>query len=609
MTPILVILIALASVVFYVGAYHLLFYIRTRERREILSFAVLCFTVSLYDLLCAGLYNAVDPTEGIYWQQKQAIVMAIFAICLTGFVSDFIQQTRKRLTYILYGYWLTQLLLLIFAPTEMIWTRVHAIKVVEILGTTVIYNEVLPSTLINIQSVMGGITSLYVLTLLVQRCRSGFYRETLPVLAGVLAVALAVMRDTAVMAGCITSFYTIEFAFMILVFAMAYSLATFHAEIRSALRLSRNELKQLAAAIDAVDESIFITDTNGIICYVNPAFERTTGYSRSDSLGQKVSILRSGRHKVEFYEEVWNTIRSGRTWHGTFYNRRKEGTIIEQESTISPVRDATGTIVNYVAVERDVTQQRMMEGRVRQSQKMAAVGQLAHRIAHDCTNVLVRVMGNAELARTHVLPGTDAVRHLDEIVAAAHSMATLTSSLLSFSHPGSPAFKPTRLRNVLTSMFWMIKSTMSPNVDVVLEEDLVNPKVMIDQGQIEQAIMHIILNSADAMPETGRLVLEIAEVAPDQPLWTTLNSISDGKATVGDRRYAALSIQDNGPGMDSDTLAQVFEPFFTTKTDKKNAGLGLCTVYSIIESHHGYIVCDSAPACGTRVTLFLPLAP
>ena len=145
---------------------------------------------------------------------------------------------------------------------------------------------------------------------------------------------------------------------------------------------------RLATAVEQAAETIVITDTNGTILYANPAFEKSSGYTRAEALGQNPRVLKSGKQDAEFYRRMWEVLDAREVWSGHFFNRRKDGAFYEEEATISPVRDAAGKIVNYVAVKRDVTREKQLEAQIRQAQKMEAIGQLAGGVAHDFNNIL-----------------------------------------------------------------------------------------------------------------------------------------------------------------------------------------------------------------------------
>ena len=160
---------------------------------------------------------------------------------------------------------------------------------------------------------------------------------------------------------------------------------------------SEEALLRLATAVEQAAETIVITDTRGTIIYTNPAFEEITGYTRKEALGTSPRILKSGLHDKDFYQRMWATISAGRVWTGHFINRKKDGALYEEDASISPVKDASGKIVNYVAVKRDVTKEVMLQRQLLQAQKMEAIGTLAGGIAHDFNNLLQVTLGYSEL--------------------------------------------------------------------------------------------------------------------------------------------------------------------------------------------------------------------
>ena len=160
---------------------------------------------------------------------------------------------------------------------------------------------------------------------------------------------------------------------------------------------AEKERLKLAMAVEQADEIIFITDTAGTIEYVNPAFEKSSGYTKSETIGHRPNILKSGRHNDAFYKKLWLTISNGKTWSSRIINRKKDGTLFYEDATISPMRDKNGKIVNYVASKRDVTQEVILDDQLEHSQRMKAIGTLAGGIAHDFNNILSGIMGYADL--------------------------------------------------------------------------------------------------------------------------------------------------------------------------------------------------------------------
>lgn len=369
-----------------------------------------------------------------------------------------------------------------------------------------------------------------------------------------------------------------------------------------------DELRQLAAAIEEVAESIIITDAKGAITYVNPCCEFMTGYSRDELMGKNSNIFSSGQHNDAFYGELWATIRSGKIWHGQFTNRRKDGSLFEEEATISPVRDGGGEIVSYVAVKRDISHEALLEDQVRQSQKMAAIGQFAHRVAHDVTNVLTMILGNAQLAKMKLDPKHEVQTHLDEVVAAATRMSMFTADLLAFAHPGGLTLRKGRIEKTVKELESMLHQTLPDGITLVIDAEDKLEKVNMDATQIEQAIIHLAINAGEAMPDGGKLTIRVAEANPatdESGRLTRQRANEDGEP----HRFAVVEITDTGLGMSKEDQAKVFEPFFTTrKGTHRNAGLGLATVYRIIDQHNGFITVDSQVGSGTTFRIFLPFA-
>ncbi len=356
---------------------------------------------------------------------------------------------------------------------------------------------------------------------------------------------------------------------------------------------------RLSMAVEQAGECIVVTDIRGAIQYVNPAFERITGYARIEAVGQNPKILKSGQHDEAFYRNLWETIGRGEIWKGTFINRRKDGTLYEEDALISPVRDPSGQVVNYVAVKRDVTDMRRMEERLRQSQKMEAVGRLAGGVAHDFNNLLTAISGYCDLL-LHRLPEYSTLRRdVDEIRRAGDRAASLTQQLLAFSRRQVLQPKVLDLNVVVTNMTQMLRRLIGEDIELSMSlcRDLGHVKA--DPGQIEQVIVNLAVNARDALPGGGRITVSTANVdipprdAPAHP-----------ESRPGP--HVLLSMEDTGHGMDEEIRSHLFEPFFTTKEKGKGTGLGLATVYGIVSQSGGHIRVESAPGRGSVFQVYLP---
>jgi PAS domain S-box-containing protein len=363
---------------------------------------------------------------------------------------------------------------------------------------------------------------------------------------------------------------------------------------------AEEDLKRLVTAIEQAAEAIIITDTRGSIQYVNPAFEQITGYTREEAIGCNPRFLKSGRQTEAFYKQLWDTITGGEVWTGRLVNKKKNGNLFEEEATISPVRDTSGEIVNYVAVTRDITRVVQLERQLLQAQKMEAVGNLAGGIAHDFNNLLTVVLGYAELLIVDKAVPSHALGDLQKIAQAARNGADLVKRLLTFSRKAETNPRPLSLNHQIEQIRNLLSRTIPKmiEIDLCLANEL--PAINADPTQIDQVVMNLAVNAADAMPEGGRLAIATALVDLDAEYYETHFKVRPG-------RYVLLTVSDTGYGIDKCALEHIFEPFYTTKEPGKGTGLGLAMVYGIVKQHGGYITCYSEPEMGTTFKIYLPV--
>jgi PAS domain S-box-containing protein len=365
------------------------------------------------------------------------------------------------------------------------------------------------------------------------------------------------------------------------------------------------ELRRLAAAVHSAAETIVVTDPHGVIQYVNPAFEHMTGYTSGEATGRHIRLVKSGKHDRAFYEKLWTTLRSGQTWQGRFINRRKDGSFFEEYGSIAPVFDAKGDITNYVAVKRDVTHETELERQVRQSQKMAALGQLAHRLTHNFTNTLVAILGNAEMAR-RINTNPNVADNLKQITDLIGRVSQLTAQLMAFAQPAQPAMRLVSMDKVVGGIEEILRRTADASVELAID---VREKLQVraDPSLIEQALVHLAINAFEAMPNGGRLSITLTRGRFVDMESSDRHAGADRPAPR-ERPAAVITFLDTGTGIEDNVMPRIFEPFFTTKKDRRNAGLGLSIVYNVLARHDGHISVSSQPGKGTAFTLFLPLA-
>ena len=362
---------------------------------------------------------------------------------------------------------------------------------------------------------------------------------------------------------------------------------------------SEAEHIRLVTAIEQSAEAVMITDTKGVIEYVNPAFTWITGYGREEALGQSPRILKSDKQDRAFYQQLWATILKGEIWHGEIINRRKDGKLYTEEVNITPIREARGEITHFIATKQDVTERKSMEEQLHHAAKMEAVGRLAGGVAHDFNNLLTIINGYTELLletpASEIKPGA----FLNEIKNAGERAASLTRQLLAFSRRQVLAPQVLDLNGVVSNVEKMLRRLIGEDVELRTVLDRSLGRVKADPGQIEQVIMNLAVNARDAMPSGGTLTIETSNVELDHTF-----TRSHVRAKPGP--HVMLTVSDTGVGMTDETKARIFEPFFTTKEKGKGTGLGLATVYGIVQQSEGIIWVYSELGQGTVFKIYLP---
>ncbi len=357
--------------------------------------------------------------------------------------------------------------------------------------------------------------------------------------------------------------------------------------------------ERLMLAIGQAAEVIMITGIEGAIEYVNPAFENITGYTREEVIGKNPRILKSNEHDEEFYHQMWSKLTKGEVWSGRFVNKNKNGSLFTEEAIISPVLDEKGSIVNYVAVKRDITNELVLESQLRQSQKMEAVGRLAGGVAHDFNNMLGVILGHVDMILDQIDPAQSFYSDLDEIQKAAMRSADLTRQLLAYARKQTVMPKVINLNRTVVGMTRMLQRLIGEDIELIwLPGEKLWP-VRIDPGQIDQILANLCVNGRDAIENVGKVTVETSNTVLDEEYCENSPGFVPGE-------YVMLAVSDDGCGIEPETLDNVFEPFFTTKDSGEGTGLGLATVYGAVKQNNGFINVYSEPEQGTTFRIYLP---
>jgi PAS domain S-box-containing protein len=359
-------------------------------------------------------------------------------------------------------------------------------------------------------------------------------------------------------------------------------------------------LRLQSAALNAAANAIVITDPNGTIEWINAAFTSLTGYSADEAIGRNPrQLVKSGVHDQVFYKNMWDTVLAGNVWDGEVTNRRKDGSLYPEGQTITAVRDNDGKIAHFIAVKRDLTEQKLLEAQFLQAQKMEGIGHLAGGVAHDFNNLLTVILAETEFALAD-LPEDHAIRPgLGEVLGAGQRAASLTRQMLAFSRQQVVEFTIFNLNDLVADVDKMLRRLIGEDIDLVSGPATDLGAVKADRGQIEQVLMNLAINARDAMPDGGKLTIETANVTLDQDYVRSHPYVALGE-------HVLLAVSDSGLGMSEEVKAQIFEPFFTTKERGKGTGLGLATCFGIVKQAGGHIVVYSEVGIGTTMKVYLP---
>ena len=345
---------------------------------------------------------------------------------------------------------------------------------------------------------------------------------------------------------------------------------------------AESERARLAEAMEQSDVMVMLVLADGQVTYANAA-------------GRAIAAM------VRFADlEPWPDLLRGNSWHGTLEVSIPDVGPIPLSGTLYPVRQPDGTLVHILATLRDVRRERALEERMRHDQRLAAIGTLAGGIAHDFNNLLLPISGNAEVARTLLPAEHPAHAALVDIEHTADRGRLLVRRILSFSRPEQDVRGPLDLGNLVQETVRLLGATIPSSIRI---ETSLEPKVVVEAepGELQQVLLNLANNAADAMPTGGVLSIIVQRliVAPNSEVAHDL---------PGHAHVACLEVRDSGTGMDAATLARIFEPFFSTKGRLRGSGLGLSMVNGTVRALGGVVHPVSSPGVGTTMRIYLPLS-
>ncbi len=354
-------------------------------------------------------------------------------------------------------------------------------------------------------------------------------------------------------------------------------------------RALREANEHLAAVIQSSPLAIYTLDPTGTVRTWNRAAEALYGWRAEEVIGRPLPTI--AQDMEELRGEALRGLEATR--------RRKDGTAVNISLSVAPLHDAAGRVTGILSIAADVTEMRQLEAQYRQAQKMEAVGRLAGGIAHDFNNLLTAIIGTTALVLEDLGLESRARLDIQEIEKAAKRAAGLTRQLLIFSRQQVLEPRALDLNALVGNLEQMLHRLIGADIELRTKQATALGAVRADPGQLEQAIVNLVVNARDAMPQGGRLTIETADVELDR-------GYVAGHVPTQPGPYVLLAISDTGVGMDGATKARLFEPFFTTKEPGRGTGLGLATVYGIVKQSGGYIWAYSELGHGTTFKIYLP---
>jgi two-component system, cell cycle sensor histidine kinase and response regulator CckA len=353
----------------------------------------------------------------------------------------------------------------------------------------------------------------------------------------------------------------------------------------------------LQALIDAAPQAMIVMDADWNVTRWNDAAEALFGWTAAEVIGGPLPFIPLNQHAVV---EAWHTaLEHGLTEKPTEAVRlRKDGNRVDVMLAVAPLPGAQGRPAAFIAVYMDITERKLLEEQLRQSQKMEAIGTLAGGVAHDFNNILTVISSYAAMLMTDDrYPEIRA--DIEEISSAARRATGLTRQLLTFSRKAIVQLQSINLNAIVEEMQPMLRRLLMEHIELIAKPSGVASSVIADVSQLEQILLNLTVNAADAMPDGGSLVIETHNVWLDDAYAEMHTGVAPGP-------YVLLAVTDSGTGMDADTIRKIFEPFFTTKEVGRGTGLGLATVYAIVKQLGGHIWVYSEPGQGAAFKIYLP---
>ncbi len=369
--------------------------------------------------------------------------------------------------------------------------------------------------------------------------------------------------------------------------------------------IANEKITKLSYAIEKSPIFVIITDPKGTIEYANRQASEITGYRQNELIGRLFRYDEFSVFPKEMFKSLWSTLETEDNWHSEFEMNLKNDKKIFVSATVFPIKNESDEVVNFIGMLEDRTDQRKLREQLSQAQKMETVGRLTGGIAHDFNNLLTVINGYSELASTIKTKDKKVHEYFRAIFRAGERASDLVRQLLAFTRKQSAEIKVVNLNTMIQDLTKMMARLIGKDIQIKTELDPQLPYIKADPVQIEQILINLVVNARDALNEnrTGnserKIIIATKAVSFDHASAKATTDMKNGD-------YVLFSVSDTGSGMPEDVKDKIFEPFFTTKETGKGTGLGLATVYGIVEQNNGKIEVLSELNKGTQFNIYWP---
>lgn len=373
------------------------------------------------------------------------------------------------------------------------------------------------------------------------------------------------------------------------------------------LKFEKARLQRLWTAVNQSADVIIVLDREGIIQYINPAFEKITSEKQEMLIGSKFSVFKNEYYNESYFDSILQAVDSTGIWKDDITSTRKDGSIYFESVTVSSIKDEFENVIGYVVVKTDITnrilaekERNIIEERVRHAQKLESIGTLAGGIAHDFNNILMAIMGYTQLIKEALPTDHEVLPDIEVVLNSSQRAKHLVNQILTFSRQQEGEPKPIQVGVIIKEVIKFMRSTFPSSIKInyILPDNI--PSIKADATQIHQLLMNLVINANNAMPDGGSINIEASDIT------ITEQDCIKHNWRIMPGLYLKIDIADTGLGIPESIRDRIFEPFFTTQEVGKGTGLGLAVVHGIIRSHGGEIIVKSDLNKGTVFTLLFP---